>query len=233
MEELIDLESDVLYRVPAEGGETECRYIPGTLPVLISAPHSAVHTREGEDKEEEEYTAALAQFVGNQTGAHVLYLRRRSGVDPSWHRDIPYKQYLASIVRKQRIRFVMDLHGASQKHDFGIALGTMGGVSCPEHRPAILKALQHCGFSDDRGGTAGLDLDDTFKGNGRRGQETVTAFVWRRLHVPVAQFELHERLRVVERREDATLAGPYHADRRDVERAICALTAVVHAVLSV
>lgn len=62
---LIDLEADVHYQEHATGDEPEFIFRPGRIPVLISAPHGAVHMRKGEAKEEDEYTAGFAGLLGN------------------------------------------------------------------------------------------------------------------------------------------------------------------------
>jgi hypothetical protein len=129
---LVELEGDVLYQEPPSEGGRGIGSVRGTVPVLLSAPHGAVHTRRGEPKEEEEFTAAMACLVAELTDAHALYARRRSPTDPNWYPD-----------------------------------------------------------------------------------------------VPSAQLELHPSLRVVERREDATLPRPFHGDRERIRRMVEALVDIV------
>jgi hypothetical protein len=227
IERLVALEADVRYQeLPAEG-EAEFRYLPGRIPVLLSAPHGAVHTRQGRIKEEDEYTVGMARLVAQWTDAHVLYARRRSHSDPNWYPDVPYKRQLRQAVAQAGIRFVLDLHAAAASRDFGIALGTMKGKSCPDHREAIVRALEQRGFRRDGQGLDRLDVDETFTARGRKGQETVTRYTWQRLGVPAAQFELHPCLRIVERRADATLSRPFRGDVGRIERTVQALVDLV------
>jgi hypothetical protein len=235
---LVELEADVLYQEPAGEEERRVGSVSGTTPVLLSAPHGAVHTRHGEPKEEEEFTAALACLVAELTDAHALYARRRSPTDPNWYHDVPYKRRLRRIVARDGIAFVFDVHGTAPSRDLGIALGTMHGRSCPEHRGLIIRLLEHHGFRQPRDSIDGLehldtlDVDETFTAEGLDGQETVTAFAWETLGVPSAQLELHPGLRVVERRADATLPRPFHGDPGRIRRTVQALVAVVHAISS-
>ena len=219
------------YQEPPEDGAAGFVYRRGSIPVVISAPHSAVHTRDGRPKEEEEYTAALAQLAATHTGAHVLYLRRRSSTDPNWYCDVPYKACLARVVAEAGVQFVLDIHGCARRRDFGVALGTMRGASCPGQREAIIAALARHGFRTDAVGTHRLDLDETFTGTGRRGRQTITRYAWEVLHVPAAQLEINEQMRVVWRRPDASLGYPFRARAEDVVRVLHALIAVVHAVV--
>ncbi len=230
MHRLAELEADVRYQELATGDEPEFRYEPGRIPVLLSAPHGAVHTRLGRLKEEDEYTAGLARLVAELTGAHGLYARRRSTADPNWDTDVPYKQRLRQIVEQAGIRFVLDLHGAAGRRDFGIALGTMQGASCPAQRDILIAILEQHGFSPTASGPDRLDVDHTFTGRGKKGQETIIGYAWGTLGVPAAQFELHPRLRVVARRQDATLAQSFHGDASRIEQTINALVAIVREV---
>lgn len=51
--------------------------IPGKIPVLISAPHGARPSRDGEPRGvgEDEYTASIAIMLGKLTNSHVIYVK--------------------------------------------------------------------------------------------------------------------------------------------------------------
>jgi hypothetical protein len=223
VERLPELEADVRYQEP---GEPESGYSPGRLPVLLSAPHGAVHTRNGLPKEEDEYTAAFARLVAELTGAHALYARRPSTQDPNWDVTAAYKERLAEVVRRSAVRFVLDLHGASEHKPFGLALGTMHGYSCPGQRRLILEVLRRAGYSEQAQGLNRLDVDHTFAaaGNG-----TITRFASTVLKVPAAQLEINARLRVVERRADASLRQPLRGDPAGIAHLLRTLAALVRA----
>lgn len=231
LERLVALESEVEYKTPPRRGEGEFRFQAGSLPVLISAPHGAAHTRHGWLKEEDDFTAGLARLCGELSGAYVLYAWRKSATDPNYYPDVPYKQALAQIVRRYDIRFVVDLHGCAAYRDFGIALGTMQGQSLPrEYRRLILRLLYRHGFRAGGGWLSRVDVDRTFTaGNGSR-QETITRFVSQRLGVPAVQVELNSYLRVVRRRPQASERDPFEGDAVMIERTINLLVALVRAV---
>jgi hypothetical protein len=229
LKRLMELEADVAYRRVASPGEESWRYIPGRVTVLLSAPHAAAHCRNGRLKEEDEYTAALARFVGEQTGAHVLYVRRQLDHDPNYDRRSPYKELLGEIIRNTSVRFVLDLHGASDQHDFGIELGTIRRQSCKDQLELILAALAEQGFTPDGQGLGRLELDGHFTGGGGVYQETVTRYVWETLKIPAAQMELNSRLRVVYRAPKKPGGIPYRGDALWIERTVLALMGVVRA----
>ena len=227
LERLVALESEIAYKTPPAPGERYFRYQPGRLPILLSAPHGAAHVREGRLKDEEDYTAALARLVAELSGAHALYTCRLADPDPGFYPETPYNRALRQIVRRYRIRFVVDLHGCAAYRDFGLALGTLHGQSCPAERRRILALLHQFGFRPGGPWLSVVDVDRTFTANGRHGQETVTRFAWQRLGVAAAQFELHPHLRVVRRLGDASEREPYQAQPAQVARTVAFFLALV------
>jgi hypothetical protein len=225
---LISLEADVMYQVLANDEEAEFSYVTGQVPVLLSAPHGSVHMRLGELKPEDEYTSGFARLIAEITSAHVIYARRKSQTDPNWYPDIPYKHLLQKIVEAEKIRFVLDIHGASEQRTFGIALGTMRGKSCPQQRGVIISQLESQGFNRRaEEPLRRLDVDRTFSAAGQVGQETITRFVSDGLGIPAAQIELHPCLRIVERRADATESQPFYGEPERIEATVRALNSVV------
>jgi hypothetical protein len=227
IERLIDLESDVRYQEYANVDAPEYLHIAGTLPVLVSAPHGAVHTRNG-DKEEDEYTAGIARLISNRTGAHVIYARRKSRTDPNAAFTAPYKQALRQIVHENSIDFVLDLHGANKDRDFGIALGTMHGKSCSEKaKRIIVETLEKYGISETGSDLSRLDIDNQLPGEGNDNREPIIKFCHRN-SLPAAQIEINAWLRIPVRRADATAPDKdFKGDQRLIENIIEALSDVV------
>ena len=228
IQRLEELESDVNYLEPPTITEPEFRYLPGTLPVLVSAPHGAAHTREGQPKGEDEFTAGFACLVGELAGAHVLYSRRKSNTDPNYYAAAPYKQALGEIVKKAGIGFVLDIHGAHATRPYGIALGTIGGRSCPPAWESwIIQTLKAHGFRESWGGEtpagwpevlAHLKVNLNFAGGHR--QYTVTRYACEVLGIHAAQFELNAHLRTVRRAGGSK--KPLPVDRARIENTLLA-----------
>lgn len=201
------LEQSVSYYSPPPAGELPFSYEPGSVPILLSAPHGAAHQRNGRLKEEDEYTTALVRLVAAETGAHALYTRYQSDTDPNWDRQTPYKEQLRQIIREHRIVFVLDIHGMSNRHKIGLAVGTINGRSCPQHEPHIVRMLENGRFKQITQAQATqfsqLQTDhfvlnhSRFTGGVRN--HTVTRFVSQELNTPAAQLELCSSLRVVKR----------------------------------
>jgi len=226
---LTELEADVRYQEFAKEGDEGFTYTPGGIPVLLSAPHGAVHTRLGNLKQEDEYTTGFTRRIAEKTDAHVIYTRRKLDTDPNWSQDVPYKRLLRQVVEKEAISFVLDIHGFAEHRRFGIALGTMNGESCPQQRDVIIRMFEAQEFFQDAENPIyRLDVDRRFTAVGLEGQETITRFVWETLGVPAAQFEIHPSLRIVERRPDATEPQPFRGVPEMIEAVIQAFIDLVH-----
>lgn len=239
LDRLMDLETAVSYTTPPPEGERPFVYRTGDLPILISAPHATVHQRCQREKGEEEFTGALAQLLGETTGVHILYSRYRSNDDPNWDRDSPYKTALQDIVQDQGIGFVLDLHGMSNRHKFGLALGTMNGRSCPDFEPLILETVREQ-FRQISQGTARNFAElhwDQFVLNHPRftggvANYTITRFAAEQLGVPALQVELCSSARVVERRPFSQWKTPFRGQPEAIQQAVTLLQSLVAALMS-
>jgi len=225
-------ESQVRYGEDPLPGQVAFQYLPGTRPVLISAPHGAAHWREVGWKGEDEYTAAFAHVLARHTGAHALYTVRRIRPDPNFEDDSEYKRTLAHLLRAHNILMVLDLHGARRGRDFGLELGTMGSRTCPDYEITIIRHFEWQGFV--RNHNRSLDrlwVNQLFKGGTR--QQTVTRFVWEQCGVNAAQIEVNAHLRVVRRKSDAMLYSEepdFIADPVHLRRAVNALVRIIRSV---
>ncbi len=237
LQRLMALETAVTHKHPPTNGESPFVHEPGLVPILLSAPHGTAHRRNGRVKAEEGFTSALARLVAAETGAHVLYTQFMTHSDPNYETDAPYKTALRQIVQRHGINFVLDIHGMSDRHGFGLALGTMNGRSCPQHESLILQTLQSHGFHQSTKADVRLFERlcwDRFVLNHSRFtggviNHTVTKFVVEELGVAAAQIELCSSLRVV---QSVTTDGRlvFVGDEVGVETAVHTLIALVHTV---
>jgi hypothetical protein len=205
--------------------EVAFRYRPGGRPVLISAPHGASHWRQGYWKSQDGYTAALAHVLAEHTGAHALYTVRRIRPDPNFEDDSDYKRTLALLLKENDVRLVIDLHGARCDHEFGLALGTIDGRTCPAYEASIIRSFGEQLFTPDCGQPLDrLWINRLFKGGAR--QRTVTRFVWEQCQVNAAQLEINGHLRTIFPRANPNFA----ADPARLRRAVTALINIILAV---
>lgn len=120
VDRLLALDEKVHYREPPPPGQSPFVAVARPSPVLLSAPHGARSCRnEGQEvwHHEEEYTAAMARFLAERCRTSVIAtIWRTDGSDPNYHGEeaSAYKRELRRLVREAGVRWVIDLHGASE-----------------------------------------------------------------------------------------------------------------------
>ena len=201
--------------------------------MLVSAPHGAAHWRNGRFKKEDGFTSAIARFVAQQTGAHVLYTLHQSQDDPNWNKVSPYKSRLAQLVKQHRLRFVLDIHGMSNRHKFGLAVGTINGRSCPTLQPLILSIIHQHGFTaiSEQATKRLLRLHaDRYVLNhsrfaGGSVSHTVTRFVTEKTNAEAAQIEICSSLRVI---HEKSKFGIFKGNMDGIKTAVSTLIAIIN-----
>ena len=163
------------------------KYFPGSLPVLVSAPHSVRHMRQKKIKPSDEFTGSMACLLNTLTGCHSLSVAKLYGGDPNFDDKCIYKDTLGNLALEHRFRIVIDLHGASQEHGFDIDIGTMKGCSLLGQFK-YLKLLKK--YLHEYEITAVSENHFTVTG-----QNTVTNYVSGQLGIPALQLEINKQFR--------------------------------------
>ena len=204
---LQQLETEVAYRSSPPDGTPPFVHHLGKRPVLISAPHATCHSRNNSRKMEEEFTYSFAKHLAMSTGCHAFLNRWETTEDPNWDSQSVYKNELAAVVQAHHIEFVIDLHGMTNRHNIGIAVGTINGRSCPDHELDLQQAFlrnQFCAVAIDELEGIGERPGDKWRRlvmnhprfTGGVKSHTVTRFVVDELQIPAAQVELTSAARI-------------------------------------
>ena len=99
----------------------------GTIPIMISAPHSVNHFRDGEVKCCDMFTGGIARYLHGLTGCHVIYSSKFSKTDPNNDPvgNNEYQEDLQQYVNANNIKLLIDLHGSSKSRPYAVELGTI------------------------------------------------------------------------------------------------------------
>lgn len=173
--------------------------IDGRIPVLLSAPHGAKHLRNGEWKEEDEYTSSIAIKLGELTGAHVIFVRNKTKEDSNFLKKTRYKDAIKKLVQEKYIRFVADIHGAKKDRPYKVNVGIIkkdaNECSCPTFKAVIEESLKD--FQSPL-----FNLDSFTAGT----PGTVTYFTRHECGIEAAQFEINAKYRIIDRKPDSSQA---------------------------
>ena len=182
------------YRMKPDGCSEENIFLEGTVPVLVTCPHSAAHTRMGKLKRHEFYTAALGAVAHMVLGCHCLYANREQETDPNYYDDCGFKTALGKILSETKIDLVVDIHGTGNERpeDLFPGVGTEREflLSAPDVLDKFYLTAEEHGIA---AGSAGIFPAAR--------QMTVAKFAANRFLVPAIQIEISDRLRMPWRRE--------------------------------
>lgn len=211
IEKLIQVEAGVHYAELPPPDRAPFICIRRQSPVIISAPHGAITYRNNQNEvwhEEDEYTAAMALLLSELCGTSVIAtIYRTDDSDPNYHDEARslYKQAVRKIVSSQNVRWVIDLHGASQctekmASNHLVDLGTRRELkSLPSEQLNQLQKILEARLGKDTVHHNGFPA----KENGR----SITAFCHGDLKLHAVQIEMKPAVRVARRRVDATMYG--------------------------
>lgn len=109
-------------------GKKEFKIKGGNIPVMISAPHAVNQYREGQLKYADRYTGAIAILLHQLTGCHIIYSTNCKGKDPNYdsnqNGENLYQTALKEYIDNNNVKVLIDIHGASDKKDYSIEMGT-------------------------------------------------------------------------------------------------------------
>lgn len=99
----------------------------GKLPVLVSAPHAVRYYRQKKIKMSDQFTGSIVYLLNQLTGCPAFAVTKLYGGDPNFDNPCIYKERIAEICGRDKVKFVLDIHGAAREREFDIGLCTNGG----------------------------------------------------------------------------------------------------------
>jgi len=235
LETLTRLDQQFCYQSEAPGDGGWFQVTRGEVPVIVSAPHACMHSRDGESKMQEEYTGAIALYLAECCGCHAIVTCCQTNEDPNWQPDSSYKAAIKKIAGKYNPRFLIDLHGMRNRYHMGAALGTIKGSSCdPE---LVLPHFQRAGFMHTVADTLVPDEHNAWRNvvvdhpkfTGGLINHTVTRFASQQLGIPSVQIELSSEARVVESAPSEDWPFDYRGNPEAIHSSVTALQNLVAA----
>lgn len=171
-------------------GESDYEFLGGELPILCVAPHATSFFREGEFKEADAYTGALAASVHRSSLAHALVSSHCMPADPCYFTEAPMMRAMADVVKAGQIGLVIVLLGAAwhESHAFGIeAAGTEGNTYASLLRSRL------------------AELDDVNIGRDSEDVKVLQRFITEQLSVPSIVLRVNRRFRMPKLQPEAFL----------------------------
>lgn len=168
------------------------KVIKGSIPVLLSAPHTHSHKRPSltmSYKWGESLTDRIVEEICTHTGAWGVIQSEETPFDPNYHKikDNPYKSIIADIIGKEKINKFIDIHGLNDEYEYDL------GIYYPSKFFKSILLANDISNSLDKGKLKGMSTcifrfpEDL--------QETLGEFVASKLRVPAVQLEIARYIR--------------------------------------
>lgn len=109
----------------------------GQIPVLISAPHTVNHVRDGIIKRQDGITGGIAEYLCQKFRTYGVIRTWNHGDDPNYGQDVvsmAYRNQIVQLVQEHNIKWVFDLHGIMWHWKIDVNLGINDGynLSCDD-----------------------------------------------------------------------------------------------------
>lgn len=172
--------------------EPSFQIVEGSIPIIVSAPHCVMQTREGKMKSKEGETGAIVQLLAKRTKCYAIYKTYHNNDDANY--DItnnPYKEELKNIIITKNIKLLIDIHGARNENDFDIDIGTDNGINV-QNNAELIKALKN---SLQSYGIENVKENEKFKASS---PHTISKYISETTNIPCIQLEVAGRYRHIE-----------------------------------
>ncbi|HEY3423866.1 MAG TPA: hypothetical protein VGL27_03650 [Negativicutes bacterium] len=160
----------------------------GELPVLVSAPHAVRHYRQKKIKMSDQFTGSIVFLLNKLTGCQAIATTKLYGGDPNIDSPCIYKEKIAEICGRSKVKLVLDIHGAAREQEFDVDIGTNSGQTLLA-KANMLGMLEH-NFQDF--GLSRISYDYF----AAKDPNTIANYVARELRIPAVQIEINKQYRV-------------------------------------
>lgn len=168
--------------------EDPFRLFTGRLPVLVSAPHAVRHFRQKKIKVSDEFTGSIVCLLNKLTGCHALAAAKLYGGDPNVDNPCIYKDRVRQICAGEKVKLVLDIHGAARTQEFDIDFGTNRGKNTLGQERQLKTLVQNF----QAFGLSKISFDHF----AASGLNTIANYVARELGIPAIQIEINKQFRV-------------------------------------
>ncbi|WP_407311216.1 hypothetical protein [Desulfosporosinus sp. SB140] len=161
--------------------------LPGKLPLLVSAPHAVRHYRQKRIIMSDQFTGSVVFLLNQLSGTQGIAVTKLYGGDPNVDYPCIYKERITEICHKEKVKFVLDIHGAAREREFDVDFGTHGGKTLL----AETKKLEILDQIFQRFGLRRISHDFSVTG-----PRTITNYAAQELGIPAVQIEINKQYRV-------------------------------------
>jgi hypothetical protein len=156
--------------------------------VMLSAPHSVNQIRKENIKYAEVYTGFITEYLSDALLVGSITKTLNDNDDANFDDISKYRDEVVKLIKKNGIKFLIDIHGASELRNFDIEIGTAKGenINYNDEIVAICIKLAH------EHGYKNVNVDDMFTASNKN---TVSRYVNEKTKICAIQLEINKKHR--------------------------------------
>lgn len=158
-------------------------YEEGSKKVIITSVHSMVQHKENGIKKREPFTKGITKYVAQYSDSFYYIKLRETDIDSNSLEIEDYKINLLKYIRDNKIKLLIDIHGASNERDFDIELGTLNNLTIDN------STLYELIESFNLNGINNIKINDPFLGGG------ITQYIYSNTDIDIVQIEINSEYR--------------------------------------
>lgn len=164
------------------------KVIKGNNKIIISAPHSVMHVREGSVRFRETKTGVIVRTLANKCDVYGIYKTKNESNDANWDKECIYKRKIEEIVETEKIKALIDIHGMAAHRKQDICIGINGGKNILGKNNIVKEVVEifnNFGFKN-------VSIDEPFDA---KYEYCVSNYIARMCKIPTFQIEINLKYR--------------------------------------
>lgn len=157
----------------------------GSKRIMLSAPHAHFHQRKGFPKTREYHTDDILKVLYTLTDCNIIFTTK-DAPDYNFIKDNEYKMALKDYIKKNKIKFLIDIHGLEydDERDFEIGVNNYENVNGNEELITKIKRILKRGHKK-------VTVDTKFLAR----KKTISYYINKELGIPTIQLEIGKKYR--------------------------------------
>ena len=158
-------------------------YKQGNKKVIITSVHSMIQHKENIIKKREPFTKGIAKYVSEETDCFHYIKLRETEIDSNSIEIDEFKLNLLNYIKDNKIKLLIDIHGASSDRNFDIEFGTLDNLTMDT--TTLNELIESFKFN----GIQNIKINDPFLGGG------ITQFIYSNTDIDIVQIEINSKYR--------------------------------------
>lgn len=156
--------------------------------VMLSAPHSVNQIRKGNIKYAEAYTGSMTEYLSDAHLVCSITKALNENDDANFDDISKYRDEAVKLIKENGIKFLIDIHGASESRDFDMEIGTARGKNISYNDKIVdmfLALAREYGYLK-------INVDELFTASNKN---TVSSYVNEKTGIYSIQLEINKKYR--------------------------------------